>query len=162
VRDDAPAADRAHHRHGDLHRTGEPVDPAQLRGARDAVGQHDVEGEQRCVRRRERDPERLAAQLYRDQDVDPGGRERERNPVAQRAYPHRGQQDHGEELDRGHRAEGQPRDRLTGEDCSYMKLHLGSIEELPGVLDRFLLYGETTTSIVNATPVPRRDPPPRG
>ncbi len=49
--------------------------------------------------------------------------------------------------------------RITGEDCFYMKLHLGSIEELPSVLDRFLLYGETTTSIVNATPVPRRDPP---
>ncbi len=29
------------------------------------------------------------------------------------------------------------------------------------MLDQFLLYGETTTSIVNATPVPRRDPPPR-
>ena len=40
-----------------------------------------------------------------------------------------------------------------------MKLHLGSIEELPSVLDQFLLYGETTTSIVNATPVPRRDRP---
>lgn len=50
--------------------------------------------------------------------------------------------------------------RITGEDCFYMKLHLGSIEELPTVLDQFLLYGETTTSIVNATPVPRRDPPP--
>jgi Lrp/AsnC family transcriptional regulator, leucine-responsive regulatory protein len=49
--------------------------------------------------------------------------------------------------------------RITGEDCFYMKLHLGSIDELPSVLDRFLLYGETTTSIVNATPVPRRDPP---
>jgi Lrp/AsnC family transcriptional regulator, leucine-responsive regulatory protein len=49
--------------------------------------------------------------------------------------------------------------RITGEDCFYMKLHLGSIEELPSVLDRFLLYGETTTSIVNATPVRRRDPP---
>ena len=49
--------------------------------------------------------------------------------------------------------------RITGEDCFYMKLHLGSIEELPSVLDQFLLYGETTTSIVNATPVPRRDPP---
>jgi Lrp/AsnC family transcriptional regulator, leucine-responsive regulatory protein len=51
--------------------------------------------------------------------------------------------------------------RITGEDCFYIKLHLGSIEELPSVLDEFLLYGETTTSIVNATPVPRRDPPPR-
>jgi Lrp/AsnC family leucine-responsive transcriptional regulator len=52
--------------------------------------------------------------------------------------------------------------RITGEDCFYIKLHLGSIEELPEVLDQFLLYGETTTSIVNATPVPRRDPPPHG
>jgi Lrp/AsnC family leucine-responsive transcriptional regulator len=50
--------------------------------------------------------------------------------------------------------------RITGEDCFYIKLHLGTIEELPEVLDQFLLYGETTTSIVNATPVPRRDPPP--
>ena len=50
--------------------------------------------------------------------------------------------------------------RITGEDCFYIKLHLASIEELPELLDRFLLYGETTTSIVNATPVPRRDPPP--
>ena len=49
--------------------------------------------------------------------------------------------------------------RITGEDCFYIKLHLGSIEELPTVLDQFLLYGETTTSIVNATPVARRDPP---
>jgi Lrp/AsnC family leucine-responsive transcriptional regulator len=49
--------------------------------------------------------------------------------------------------------------RITGEDCFYMKLHLRSIEELPSVLDQFLLYGETTTSIVNATPVARRDPP---
>jgi len=51
--------------------------------------------------------------------------------------------------------------RITGEDCFYLKLHLRSIEELPTVLDRFLLYGETTTSIVNATPVARRDPPPQ-
>jgi Lrp/AsnC family transcriptional regulator, leucine-responsive regulatory protein len=49
--------------------------------------------------------------------------------------------------------------RITGEDCFYMKLHLRSIEELPSVLDQFLLYGETTTSIVTATPVARRDPP---
>lgn len=51
--------------------------------------------------------------------------------------------------------------RITGEDCFFIKLHLGSIEELPEVLDRFLLYGETATSIVNSTPVARRDPPPR-
>jgi Lrp/AsnC family transcriptional regulator, leucine-responsive regulatory protein len=62
----------------------------------------------------------------------------------------------------GYRAEIDPRAlgyALTAIVRFYMKLHLGSIEELPSVLDRFLLYGETTTSIVNATPVPRRAPP---
>jgi len=49
--------------------------------------------------------------------------------------------------------------RITGEDCFFLTLHLRSIEELSELLDRFLAYGETTTSIVNATPVARRDPP---
>ena len=49
--------------------------------------------------------------------------------------------------------------RITGEDCFYLKVHLRSIDELSGLLDRFLVYGETTTSIVNASPIPRRDPP---
>lgn len=49
--------------------------------------------------------------------------------------------------------------RITGEDCFYIKLHLREIDELPRVLDRFLLYGQTTTSIVNESPIPRRDPP---
>jgi Lrp/AsnC family transcriptional regulator, leucine-responsive regulatory protein len=49
--------------------------------------------------------------------------------------------------------------RITGEDCFYLTLHLRSIEELSTILDRFLAYGETTTSIVNASPIPRRDPP---
>src|SRR5690242_13468954 len=49
--------------------------------------------------------------------------------------------------------------RITGEDCFYIKLHLRSIESLPGVLDQFLVYGQTTTSIVNESPIPRRDHP---
>jgi Lrp/AsnC family leucine-responsive transcriptional regulator len=49
--------------------------------------------------------------------------------------------------------------RITGEDCFYIKLHLHSIEELSAILDRFLAYGETTTSLINASPIPRRDPP---
>ncbi|HEY7004122.1 MAG TPA: Lrp/AsnC family transcriptional regulator [Gaiellaceae bacterium] len=49
--------------------------------------------------------------------------------------------------------------RITGEDCFYLKVHLRSIEQLAPLLDRFLVYGETTTSIVNASPIPRRDPP---
>jgi Lrp/AsnC family leucine-responsive transcriptional regulator len=49
--------------------------------------------------------------------------------------------------------------RITGEDCFFLKIHLRSIDELSSMLDRFLAYGETTTSIVNASPIPRRDPP---
>jgi Lrp/AsnC family leucine-responsive transcriptional regulator len=49
--------------------------------------------------------------------------------------------------------------RITGEDCFYLKVYLRSIDELSGFLDRFLVYGETTTSLINASPVPRRDPP---
>ena len=49
--------------------------------------------------------------------------------------------------------------RITGEDCFYLTLHLRSIDELSMTLDRFLVYGETTTSLINATPVSRRDPP---
>ena len=49
--------------------------------------------------------------------------------------------------------------RITGEDCFYLKVHLRSIEELSDLLDRFLAYGETTTSLINASPIPRRDPP---
>ena len=46
--------------------------------------------------------------------------------------------------------------RITGEDCYFFKLHLRSIEELEPILDRFTPLGRTTTSIVNAIPVPRR------
>ena len=49
--------------------------------------------------------------------------------------------------------------RITGEDCFFLIVHLRSIDELSGLLDLFLPYGQTTTSIVNATPVPRREPP---
>jgi Lrp/AsnC family leucine-responsive transcriptional regulator len=49
--------------------------------------------------------------------------------------------------------------RITGEDCYLMRLHLRSIDELEDVLDRFTPHGQTTTSIIHSTPVPRRGPP---
>jgi Lrp/AsnC family leucine-responsive transcriptional regulator len=49
--------------------------------------------------------------------------------------------------------------RITGEDCFYLKVHLRSIDELTPLLDRFLPFGDTTTSIVNASPIVHRDPP---
>jgi Lrp/AsnC family transcriptional regulator, leucine-responsive regulatory protein len=49
--------------------------------------------------------------------------------------------------------------RITGDDCFILKVHLPEMEQLDRVLDRFLLHGSTTTSIVQSTPVPLRPPP---
>ncbi|MGA2794289.1 MAG: Lrp/AsnC family transcriptional regulator [Roseiarcus sp.] len=49
--------------------------------------------------------------------------------------------------------------RITGEDCFVMRLHLESIDTLDSVLDAFLLYGQTTTSIIQSSPVPLRSLP---
>jgi Lrp/AsnC family leucine-responsive transcriptional regulator len=49
--------------------------------------------------------------------------------------------------------------RITGEDCFLVKVHAASVPALEAVLDRFLLYGQTTTSIVVSTPVPARPLP---
>jgi Lrp/AsnC family leucine-responsive transcriptional regulator len=49
--------------------------------------------------------------------------------------------------------------RITGEDCFYLRVYLRSIDELSSLLDRFLAHGETTTSIINASPIPGRAPP---
>jgi Lrp/AsnC family transcriptional regulator, leucine-responsive regulatory protein len=46
--------------------------------------------------------------------------------------------------------------RITGEDCFFMKLHLRDVEHLEEVLDRFILYGQTTTSIIQSSPVSLR------
>jgi Lrp/AsnC family leucine-responsive transcriptional regulator len=40
-----------------------------------------------------------------------------------------------------------------------MKVHFESLDRLDAVLDRFLAYGQTTTSIVQSTPVAPRAPP---
>jgi Lrp/AsnC family transcriptional regulator, leucine-responsive regulatory protein len=49
--------------------------------------------------------------------------------------------------------------RITGEDCFLVKLHASAISELEDILDRFLAYGSTTTSVVVTTPVALRSPP---
>jgi Lrp/AsnC family leucine-responsive transcriptional regulator len=48
--------------------------------------------------------------------------------------------------------------RITGEDCFFLKLHLRDIEHLEEVVDRFLTYGQTTTSIIQSSPVRGRGP----
>jgi Lrp/AsnC family leucine-responsive transcriptional regulator len=49
--------------------------------------------------------------------------------------------------------------RVTGEDCFILKVYLPSIDQLDRILDAFLLYGTTTTSIIQSSPVPLRPPP---
>jgi Lrp/AsnC family transcriptional regulator, leucine-responsive regulatory protein len=46
--------------------------------------------------------------------------------------------------------------RVTGEDCFIVKVHLPSLDQLDEILDRFLVFGQTTTSLVQSTPVPLR------
>ena len=49
--------------------------------------------------------------------------------------------------------------RITGEDCFLVKVHAATIPELEETLDRFLMYGQTVSSIVVTTPVPPRPLP---
>jgi Lrp/AsnC family transcriptional regulator, leucine-responsive regulatory protein len=46
--------------------------------------------------------------------------------------------------------------RITGEDCFFMKAHVRDVEHLEEVIDRFVAFGQTTTSIVQSSPVPGR------
>ena len=48
--------------------------------------------------------------------------------------------------------------RVTGEDCFVMRLHVRDVGHLEELIDRFVLYGQTTTSIVQSSPVPGRGP----
>lgn len=49
--------------------------------------------------------------------------------------------------------------RVTGEDCFILKVHLPAIAQLDRLLDRFLAFGTTTTSIIQSSPVPLRPLP---
>lgn len=49
--------------------------------------------------------------------------------------------------------------RITGEDCLIMKVCIPSIDQLSSLVDLFLLYGSTTTSLIQSSPIPPRLPP---
>ena len=46
--------------------------------------------------------------------------------------------------------------RITGDDCFFLKLHVRDVEHLEEVIDAFAFFGQTTTSIMQTSPVPRR------
>jgi Lrp/AsnC family leucine-responsive transcriptional regulator len=43
--------------------------------------------------------------------------------------------------------------RVTGEDCYVLRLNLRAMDDLESILDRFIVFGQTTTSIVHSSPV---------
>jgi Lrp/AsnC family leucine-responsive transcriptional regulator len=46
--------------------------------------------------------------------------------------------------------------RITGDDCYIARAHVRDVEHLEEVIDRFVALGQTTTSIVQSSPVPAR------
>jgi Lrp/AsnC family leucine-responsive transcriptional regulator len=49
--------------------------------------------------------------------------------------------------------------RITGDDCYIMRANVRDVEHLEEVIDRFAVLGQTTTSIVQSSPVPPRGLP---
>jgi Lrp/AsnC family leucine-responsive transcriptional regulator len=49
--------------------------------------------------------------------------------------------------------------RITGDDCYLMRAWVRDVEHLEEVIDLFAPYGQTTTSIVQSSPVPPRGLP---
>jgi Lrp/AsnC family leucine-responsive transcriptional regulator len=49
--------------------------------------------------------------------------------------------------------------RITGEDCFFVKAHVRSVEHLEEIIDGFGLFGQTTTSVMQTSPVPGRGLP---
>ncbi|WP_228431020.1 Lrp/AsnC family transcriptional regulator [Baekduia soli] len=46
--------------------------------------------------------------------------------------------------------------RITGEDCFILRAHVTGVEHLEEVIDRFAPFGQTTTSVMQSSPVPLR------
>ncbi len=47
-------------------------------------------------------------------------------------------------------------DRITGEDCYLITAHVRDVAHLEELIDQLAPYGQTTTSIVQSSPVPHR------
>jgi Lrp/AsnC family leucine-responsive transcriptional regulator len=52
--------------------------------------------------------------------------------------------------------------RISGEDCFLLRVHVPAIASLEDVLDEFLLFGQTVSSVIVSSPVPPRTPKPSG
>ena len=52
--------------------------------------------------------------------------------------------------------------RITGEDCYLATAHVRSVTHLEEIIDQLVTFGQTTTSIVQSSPVPPRGIEPAG
>jgi Lrp/AsnC family leucine-responsive transcriptional regulator len=50
-------------------------------------------------------------------------------------------------------------DRVTGDDCFIAKAYVARVEDLERVIDQLLPFAQTNTSIIQSSPVRRRQPP---
>jgi Lrp/AsnC family leucine-responsive transcriptional regulator len=50
-------------------------------------------------------------------------------------------------------------DRVTGEDCFIAKAFVSRVDDLERVIDQLLPFAQTNTSIIQSSPVRRRQPP---
>jgi Lrp/AsnC family leucine-responsive transcriptional regulator len=46
--------------------------------------------------------------------------------------------------------------RITGEDCYLITAHVRDVTHLEELIDQLAIYGQTTTSIIQSSPVPAR------
>jgi Lrp/AsnC family leucine-responsive transcriptional regulator len=46
--------------------------------------------------------------------------------------------------------------RVTGDDCYVMTAYVRDVEHLEALIDQFAAYGQTTSAIMQSSPVPRR------
>jgi Lrp/AsnC family leucine-responsive transcriptional regulator len=53
-------------------------------------------------------------------------------------------------------------DRVTGEDCFVAKVFVPRVDDLERVIDRLVPFAQTNTSIIQSSPVRRRQPALRG
>ncbi len=49
--------------------------------------------------------------------------------------------------------------RITGEDCYFIRAYIEGLDQLDRLQDRFAAYGQTTTSLIQSSPVPPRSLP---
>lgn len=49
-------------------------------------------------------------------------------------------------------------ERITGDDCFWMRAYVRDVDHLEELIDTFTPFGQTTTSVVQSAPVSRRGP----